>query len=103
MWDWYEPYEIRCPDCDGVFWRWQGIDGPNLMFTWRQDARHPVDHDVDEGFRVEPSRWNEFALPRLFLIEATGGGHRATATGECVEGVWRRTYLHHGSSSGCPG
>jgi hypothetical protein len=103
LFDWYEPYEIRCPDCDQVFRHWQGKDGPNLMFLWRQDARHPVGHEVDEDFRIAPSRWDEFTLPGLFLIEASGDGHYATATGECVDGVWRRTYLHHGSYFGCGG
>ena len=103
MWDWYEPYEIRCPDCNQIFRRWQGKDGPSSLFVWRQDARHPVDHDVDEEFRIDPSRWDEFQLPGLFLIEATDDGHHAAATGECVDGVWRHTYLHHGSYFGCGG
>jgi hypothetical protein len=103
LFDWYEPYEIRCPDCDQVFTNWQGRDGPNLLFLWRQDARHPVGHDVDPNFRVDESHWVDFTLPRLFLIEATGAGHHASATGQCVDGVWRRTHLHHDSQHGCGG
>ena len=103
LFDWYEPYEVRCPDCDQVFAGWQGRDGPNQLCLWRQDARNPVAHDVDDNLRVEPSRWTDFVLPRLFLIQATSGEHHASATGECVDGVWRRTYLHHGSYYGCPG
>ena len=82
LFDWYEPYEVRCPDCDQVFPHWQGRDGPNLLFLWRQDARNPVAHDVDDNLRVEPSHWTDFALPRLFLIQATGGEHHASATGD---------------------
>jgi hypothetical protein len=95
MFDYYEPVPaIDCPWCGDDVRVWQGKDGPNALFVWRQGVAHPVDQPVAEESRVDPARYAEFQLPPTF--EFTGWcvhDHRVAATGRCVDGTWSSTIL----------
>jgi hypothetical protein len=103
--DHYDPGTIECPECGEALVNWTGSDGPGRFFLYRLGVRQPVDQLVDEDSRTPMADWPTFPLPRVFVIEAWDTKeprHRASATGICdTDGRWARTWLHHGSWSGC--
>jgi hypothetical protein len=69
MYDEYVPVpDLRCPKCDVVMTGWQGYDGPRLLLRWQQGEAEPVDHPVDEDWRLPDDQIRAFRLPRSFLI-----------------------------------
>jgi len=92
MFDYYEPVPAPvCPWCGAAFEVWQGKDGPNALFVWRQGDARPVDQRVEDESRTDPARLPEFALPDRFTIHGwCVSGHGTQATGQCREGVWTR-------------
>jgi hypothetical protein len=90
MYDLYQPQPtIPCPWCGRDIEWWQGKDGPNLLFVWRQHEPHPVDDQSDPQFRIDPSRFVEFSLPENFEIWGRcPEDHLPLARCHCVDGVW---------------
>src|SRR5687767_11528379 len=95
MFDWYEPIPgIPCPMCRRDPDGWQGKDGPNALFVWRQGDRHPIGQRADPEAALEPERYAEFGLPAAFRIYAECPEHGdLEAQGWCDQGVWKRTNL----------
>ncbi|HEY8458135.1 MAG TPA: hypothetical protein VIL34_21265 [Actinopolymorphaceae bacterium] len=96
LYDEYEPsVSPTCPWCGtGFRGYWQGKDGPNAFFLWRQGDRHPVDQPIDEDARMDPARYTEFVLPAEFRISnVCEQGHMVEAVGRCVDGVWQELDL----------
>lgn len=93
MFDWYEPVPpVLCPTCGAVTSGWQGKDGPNALFVWRQGFAHPVSQRVDDP--IEDERLREFALPAEFqLWTHCPAGHELLAEGSSQRGVWTATTL----------
>lgn len=74
--------------------RWQGKDGPCVLFVWRQGEPHPTRHDVDADARADVDRLADFTLPDDFRFWTTcPNGHDLEASGRCVDGVWSATDL----------
>ena len=91
MFDVYQPLPPpSCPWCGAGFRAaWQGKDGPNGLFVWRQGQRHPVDQQVDDEVKIDRERYVEFVLPAEFWISGEcEQGHAVGATCRCVAGVW---------------
>jgi hypothetical protein len=101
LYDYYMPFNIRCPDCGHDLTDWRGKDGPNLLFVWQQDSPHPIKHDVDPDFRFPKDQWLQYRLPDRFLLSTMQNGHIADATGVCDQGTCRYTYLHYAPTYGC--
>jgi hypothetical protein len=70
LFDWYCPLgDLRCPLDGTPLTRWQGKDGPCLLFVWEEGARHPVDQLIaDEEVRSTPQDWENYDLPESFTI-----------------------------------
>ncbi len=94
MFDWYEPAQQACPVCDRPIAEWQGKDGPNLLFVWRQGTPHPVDQRVDD-VRLPPAETAPFRLPSTFTIYAycCGGASPVEALCGVTSSCWNRTRI----------
>jgi hypothetical protein len=92
MFDYYEPVPVlACPHCGAPIEVWQGKDGPNVLFVWRQTEPHPVDHPVVEESRIAPSSYADYRLPDVFGIMGwCVNGDQIEAAGTCEDGVWQR-------------
>src|SRR5688572_2095513 len=68
--DWYEPIpELACPVCRKPLHEWQGKDGPNGLFLWRQGRAAPVDQLIDEDdVKLCPEDISIRRLPPNFTI-----------------------------------
>ena len=65
MFDWYKPCgEIECPVCGVVLKEWQGKDGPNALFVWREEEGAPVDQLIDEDAKISEERGEHLDYPR---------------------------------------
>lgn len=94
MFDWYEPDPaIKCPRCDSsLVTPWQGKDGPNALFLWRERRSTPVEHLVDDEVRWNGEELERFSLPDGFEIYTDcHKGHYVVAAGRCVDRMWAAT------------
>ena len=95
MFDWYEPCPpIQCPLCGEDLEGWQGKDGENWLFVYRQGHSHAVQiKGADETFNGE---LRDIPVPRgpFGLYTECSRGHWVNAVGETDdEGVWTRTQV----------
>lgn len=68
MIDYYEPSQpLRCPVCSEPLAGWQGKDGPNALFVWREGSACPVDQKAGES-NIAITRYADFTLPPRFEI-----------------------------------
>ena len=88
MFDWYEPDPaIACSSCGAATSGWQGQDGANALFVWRQGDAHPVAQRADEP--IEQEHFAEYSLPDRFRFLTTcGNGHELLFEGLTTDGVW---------------
>lgn len=95
MFDSYEPEPaVSCPWCALAIGNWQGNDGPNLLFVWRQGERNPVDQAMDPESRFGPERLSEFVLPDVFTMTGwCAADHITDGVGVCAQGTWAKTYI----------
>lgn len=97
MFDWYQPVaKLRCPVCENPLEEWQGKDGPNGLFLWREGVKHPVDQLIpDEEVRWPPEEWIHFTLPPKFIIYSHDcPDHQPIdAEGITQDGVWSKTIV----------
>jgi len=96
MFDAYEPDPpLACPVCGRTLAGWQGKDGPNALFVWRQGRPEPVDQRASEDCRLAPEARARFRLPERFEIETVccGGRFPVTATCRAPQGSWSETTL----------
>jgi hypothetical protein len=91
MFDYYEPVPAPvCPWCDAPFKEWQGKDGPNALFVWRQGDSNPIDQPVVEESRIGPSEYLRYRLPDLFRItDWCVNAHQTEGIGRSADGAWR--------------
>lgn len=87
--DEYEPVpSIPCPWCGADVLGYQGKDGPNRFFLWRQGQRHPVEWRVDEDIRLAP-QFEDYTLPERFSISGfCSQDHAFTVDCQCRDGLW---------------
>jgi hypothetical protein len=96
LFDTYEPDPpLQCPVCRADLAGWQGKDGPNALFVWRQNRRHPIDQDVPEESRLDRAAMTRFDLPSEFEIytNCCGGRFFVAALCHTVDGMWSSTTL----------
>ena len=89
MFDYYQPTEqFVCGEC-GLPLEWQGKDGPNAPFVWRQGEAAPIDQPIVEESRMDPVRRATYRLPPTFRLKGFCERHHITeATGRCDGEVW---------------
>lgn len=69
MFDYYEPQPpVQCDSCGHIVEEWQGKDGPNALFVWRQGFAAPVEQKVDEECKLSPQDLAKWHLPQKFSI-----------------------------------
>ena len=69
MFDWYRPKGHReCPACGNPLPEWQGKDGPNALFVWREGTVHAVDQAASDDAKISPEMRMRYRLPDTFLI-----------------------------------
>ena len=92
MFDYYEPQPpIQCESCGRIVKEWQGKDGPNALFVWRQGFAAPVEQKVDEECKLSPQELAKWRLPPQFSIMPVGVNCRNCARegiGRVENGVW---------------
>ncbi len=75
MFDSFKPSRpLTCPACGLALRRWQGKDGPCVLFVWREGVASPIDQELDEVDEVDediraliPDRERQ-RLPKTFTI-----------------------------------
>jgi hypothetical protein len=97
MFDHYIPDPpLRCPVCGSALNDWQGKDGPNALFVWRQGVAAPIDQAIDdEDVRLEPHQLATFRLPENFLIYEYCCGRHFPLEADCrsTKGIWTHIEL----------
>lgn len=92
MFDYYQPDPPQlCPVCGHELSGWQGKDAePCVLFLWRQGFAAPVDHRVDEEFRIPVEARGEERLPDEFLIytDCEGCARWIDVVCKTENGVW---------------
>ena len=91
MFDWYEPTgTVACPSChQSVDSPWQGKDGPNGLFVWRQGRRAPTDQWVDDDIKCDEAELSGFSLPQSFTIYTDcPAGHYVVGECSSIDSVW---------------
>jgi hypothetical protein len=89
MFDYYQPSEqFMCAKC-GLPLRWQGKDGPNVLFVWRQGEAAPIDQPIVAESQMDPVRRATYRLPATFSLTGFCERlHMTEATGRCDGDVW---------------
>jgi hypothetical protein len=95
MFDSYEPSDqFTCAACGRPITHWQGKDGPNSLFVWRQGVAEPVDQPIAPESRMSPERRSRFRLPPTFDLSGwCEQRHRTDAIGRCHGDVWSETEI----------
>jgi hypothetical protein len=97
MFDYYEPVPtVRCSRCGWAILEWQGKDGSNALFLWRQGHAGPVRQVVDEECRISAEKMAEHRLPSEFHISPAQVNCRFCpqyAVGRTENGVWSITEI----------
>lgn len=95
MFDWYEPSEeFTCAACGRPLGVWQGKDGPNALFVWRQGVASPVDQPIVPESRISLEKRAEERLPPTFRLSGwCEQHHRTDAIGRCHGDVWSEIEL----------
>jgi hypothetical protein len=95
MFDWYEPVPpLSCPACGRALDGWQGKDGPNALFVWKQRHPNPVGQLVDEECKLDETQRAAYRLPDEFGFYTQCVCDRwIQAEGHCKNGVWSDTRL----------
>ena len=88
MFDWYEPDPpIKCVSCDAIPNDWQGKEGPNALFVWRQGEPHPIGQRADEPLAEDDLV--KYSLPDRFrFYTICENGHELLFQGRTTDGVW---------------
>jgi uncharacterized protein YbaR (Trm112 family) len=70
MFDWYQPVpELTCPVCRKPLREWQGTDGPNGLFLWRQGKTAPVEQLIEDAeVKLGSDQIAAIRLPPAFTI-----------------------------------
>jgi len=97
MFDWYEPDPaLSCPDCGTPLREWQGKEGENALFVWKQGKSSPVDQRVDEELKLPPEQLLSRCLPAEFEFYSYDcPRHRIIAQGKTRGGVWTESKILH--------
>jgi hypothetical protein len=98
MYDYYEPVPpIKCKHCGETIGSWQGKDGPNALFVWRQGEIAPVTQLTSEDCKLPIEKLKNWRLPAEFNFFPTHAGCRCCpcyAIGYTDQnGVWTRTEI----------
>jgi hypothetical protein len=95
MFDWYKPRQnLECPICRFVLDEWQGKDGPNGLFVWREGEISPVDQPIDEECKISQGERRDFRLPEEFVIYSYDcEQHRVLARCRTEDDVWTETLI----------
>jgi hypothetical protein len=90
MYDYYEPVPaLACLWCGGKTLMWQGKDGPNLLYVWRQGFQAPVDDASDPEYQATEEVRLAERLPEHFtILGVCERDHVMRAEGKCTDGVW---------------
>jgi hypothetical protein len=94
MFDWYEPIPpLSCPVCGTQLNEWQGKDGPNALFVWKQGHISPTDQLASEDAKLEPAKMARWKLPNEFVIYSYDCTNHAPIMAHCEtkDGVWSTT------------
>ncbi len=95
MFDYYEPQPaVQCEYCGHAIREWQGKDGPNALFVWRQGFAAPIEQKVDEECKLLPQDLAKQRLPLKFSMMPSFVNCRdcpREAIGDNVDGVWSHT------------
>jgi hypothetical protein len=89
MFDYYQPSErFVCGHC-GLPLEWQGKDGPNALFVWRQGEATPIDQPIVAESKMDPVWRATYRLPPTFSLNGFCERHHITeAIGRCDGEVW---------------
>ncbi len=94
MFDSFKPARpLTCPACGLPLRRWQGKDGPCVLFVWREGVASPIDQEVDEDIRaLIPDRERQ-RLPKTFTIYSYDCPRHQPVDALCSteNNVWTRT------------
>lgn len=95
MFDWYKPTQhLECPVCKVALNEWQGKDGPNALFVWREGEISPIDQPIDEECQISEEVRGTFRLPEEFEIYSYDcERHRVSAKCITKDGVWSETNI----------
>lgn len=96
MFDLYKPAPaLGCPSCGEPLRKWQGQDGPCVLFVWTQGVSAPTDQPIDEDLRFPAEERAAWRLPATFRISSTCGacGKKVHAEGRCDGDVWSHTSI----------
>jgi hypothetical protein len=91
MFDRYKPaLSLSCPACKAPLREWQGKDGPNGLFVWRQGHIAPIDQDASEDAKLEPEVMAKKRLPEEFQIYSYDCPDHGPIRARCEtkEGIW---------------
>src|SRR5262245_43684927 len=94
MFDWYYPATGRkCPVCGNLLREWQGKDGPNGLFEWKEGVRSPVGQVVDEDARIDRQARERLGLPDRFVIYSYDCPDHQPIEANCraSDGAWSDT------------
>lgn len=86
---------LRCPACNAPLVDWQGTDGPNGLFVWKQGGRPPVDQLADGEGRLDDNARAALHLPNAFRMYTACCSKRffVEAIGRAPNGIWSSTEL----------
>ena len=96
LFDSYVPdQDLKCPACGAQLSDWQGKDGPNALFIWKQGAAAPVDQLVSDDLAIPVEDRNNLRLPTEFTIYSPCCSDRFLVEASCrtASGVWNHTSL----------
>jgi len=96
MFDWYHPlHELSCPVCGSRLGEWQGKDGPNGLFVWKQGNISPIEQKVSADCQLPFESLRKWRLPDKFEIYSYDCAQHGPITAQCytVNGAWSETKI----------
>jgi len=95
MFDWYQPNgTLYCPVCKKELTEWQGKDGPNGLFVWKQWELGPIDQRASEDCKLSPADLARWRLPAKFEIYSYDCPDHFPVVARCrtaKDGAWSET------------
>ena len=94
MFDYYEPVPIlKCPECLISLREWQGKEGENALFVWRQGERAPIFQRAGD-WNISDENRAKFRLPSKFVIYSHDcPNHVVVAACVTENETWRTTKI----------
>jgi hypothetical protein len=96
LFDSYRPAtQQRCPVCLRLVHKWQGKDGPNGLFVWREGLLSPVEQNAAKEACLDQSTRERLRLPARFVIYSYDCPDHQPIEADCraPEGVWTETII----------